>query len=85
MMHAKTLVVDGLWSSLGTMNFDNRSLVFNDESNLAVLDPGIGAEMNRVFMDDLPFAREIVLPEFTQRPWTSKLLEKGAAALGRLL
>jgi cardiolipin synthase len=85
MMHAKTLVVDGLWSSLGTMNFDNRSLVFNDESNLAVLDPAIGAEMERIFMEDLPFAKEIVLPEFEQRPWTSKMLEKGAAALGRLL
>ena len=38
MMHAKTFVVDGVWSTVGSMNFDNRSLAFNNESNLVALD-----------------------------------------------
>src|SRR4029078_5382979 len=38
MMHAKTMVVDGMWSCIGSMNFDNRSLSFNDESMLVALD-----------------------------------------------
>ena len=36
MMHAKTMVVDGVWSMFGSANFDNRSLELNDEMNVAV-------------------------------------------------
>ena len=85
MMHAKTLVVDGLWSSVGTLNFDNRSLAFNDESNLLVLDAGFGARMQRLFMEDLRYSREITLDAFRDRPWTSRVLEQGANLLSRLL
>jgi cardiolipin synthase len=85
MMHAKSLVVDGLWSSLGTMNFDNRSLVFNDESQINVLDASFGGTMNAIFLEDLKYAKEIVLEEFQNRPWMNKLLERGATALGRVL
>ena len=42
MMHAKSMVVDGMWSYVGSMNFDNRSLSFNDESLLLALDRRIG-------------------------------------------
>src|SRR4029450_7854343 len=41
MMHAKTIVVDGLWSSIGSMNFDNRSIAFNNESQILALDSGV--------------------------------------------
>ena len=85
MNHAKTLVADGLWSSVGTMNFDNRSLVFNDESNLNVLDSTVGATMDSIFMEDLKYSAEIKLDEFQNRPWIQRLLERGASALGRIL
>ena len=85
MMHAKTLVVDGLWSTVGTLNFDNRSLAFNDESNLLVLDAGFGARMERIFMDDLQHSTEIRLETFRERPWTQKLWEQGANLFSRLL
>jgi cardiolipin synthase len=85
MMHAKTVVADGLWSSVGTMNFDNRSMVFNDESNLVAYDGGIGAEMNRIFMDDLRFSEEIKLEEFRERPWNERVLEFGSGLLQRIL
>jgi len=85
MMHAKTFIVDGLWGSIGSMNFDNRSLAFNNESNLVFLDPKLGAQMDSIFMDDLTRSKEILLPEFQQRPWYDRLIENGASVFSRLL
>jgi cardiolipin synthase len=85
MMHAKTLVVDGLFSAIGSMNFDNRSLTFNNESQILALDPVIGQRMDSVFMDDLRYSEEIKLESFRRRPWTAKVLEWGAQKLQRVL
>jgi cardiolipin synthase len=85
MFHSKTLVVDGTWSSIGSMNFDNRSLAFNNESNLVVLDAGFGAAMEATFLDDLRYAKEIKLEEFRQRSAWAKLMERGSSLLSRLL
>ena len=85
MMHAKTFVVDGQWGTVGSMNFDNRSLAFNNESNLVFLDKGLGAQMDSIFADDLTRCKEIVLSEFVKRPWYDRLIEDGAATLSRLL
>jgi cardiolipin synthase A/B len=85
MMHAKTMVVDSLWGTIGSMNFDNRSLAFNNESNLVTLDSALAAQMHHAFADDLRYSKEIHLEEFRRRPWTAKVLEKGANLLSRLL
>ncbi len=85
MMHAKSLVVDGTWSSVGSMNFDNRSMAFNNESNMNVLDAGFGAQMDSVFAADITYSKEIKLPQFEQRPWTEKLMEWGADKLSSVL
>ncbi len=85
MMHAKTFIVDGRWGSIGSMNFDNRSLAFNNESNLAFLDATLGAQMDSTFLDDLTRSKEITLEAFQRRPWHQKMLENGAALFSRLL
>ncbi len=85
MMHAKTMVVDGLWGTIGSMNFDNRSLAFNNESNLVTLDPAVGAAMDRMFLEDLRYSKEQTLPEFERRGWGERALETGANLLSRLL
>jgi cardiolipin synthase len=85
MIHSKTIVVDGLWSTIGSMNFDNRSMAFNDESNLVVLDSAFGAQMDSVFFDDLRYSKEITLDEFKRRSLWTKMLEAGATLLSRLL
>jgi cardiolipin synthase len=85
MMHAKTFIVDGRWGSIGSMNFDNRSLAFNNESNLAFLDPALGAQMDSTFLDDLTRSKEITLAEFQRRPWYEHVIENGAALFSRLL
>jgi cardiolipin synthase A/B len=85
MLHAKTLVADAKWSGIGTMNFDNRSLAFNDESMFMALDPKVGARMERLFMHDLEYAKEITLEEFRRRPALHRVLERGATMISRLL
>jgi cardiolipin synthase len=85
MIHSKTIVVDGLWSSVGSMNFDNRSLSFNNESNLVVLDGHFGAMMDSTFFDDLRYAKEIKLDEFRKRSPMERLLELASVTLSRVL
>ena len=85
MIHAKSFVVDGCWSSVGTMNFDNRSLAFNDESNLLVLDERFGEAMQEVFLDDLTRSTEVTLAEFRRRPRRERMLEWGASRVARVL
>jgi cardiolipin synthase A/B len=84
-LHAKTFVVDGLWSSVGSMNFDNRSLALNDEAALMVLDPEFGRRMDAMFLDDLAHAVEIRADEFRRRSRTERVLEWGADLLTRVL
>ena len=85
MMHAKSMVVDGIWSSIGSMNFDNRSLSFNDESQLVALDRHVGAQMDSIFMNDIKWSKEIKLDEVRKRPLSGKILEWGAQKLRRVL
>jgi len=85
MMHAKSMVVDGIWSDIGSMNFDNRSMSFNDESLLVSLDRRVGAQMDSTFMEDIKWSKEIKLEEFRKRPLSSKVLEWGAQKLRRVL
>ena len=84
-LHSKTFVVDGQWVSIGTMNFDNRSLALNDESTLMVLDLDVGKQMETIFFDDLSHSEEIDLKTFRKRPFYEHIAEHGASMLTRLL
>jgi cardiolipin synthase len=85
MVHAKTLVADGVWSSVGSNNFDNRSMAFNDESVLMVRDEAVAARLEEIFRRDLEHCIELTRDRFERRPWTDRLLERGASAIARLL
>ena len=85
MMHAKTLAVDGLWSAVGSMNADNRSLSFNEETVLLMLDRDAAAVVERHFTDDLAFADEIKLETFRRRGFTDRVKEKVCYAFWRIL
>lgn len=84
-LHAKTFVVDSEWATIGSMNFDNRSLGLNDESTLLVLDRMIGRQMEGIFFDDLRYSEEITAARFRQRSWLSRLAERAAHLITRLL
>ena len=85
MYHCKVMVVDVLWTSVGSTNFDNRSFSVNDEANLNVYDRDFSREQVRIFEEDLKRARRITLEEWRNRPWTEKLWENAAALLGSQL
>jgi cardiolipin synthase A/B len=53
MIHTKSLVVDGVWSVVGSTNFDSRSFGLNDEVNLAAMDEGLAARLEEDFQRDL--------------------------------
>jgi cardiolipin synthase len=84
-LHAKTFVVDGCWTAVGTMNFDNRSLALNDEVTLAVLDPAFGRHLDAVFLDDLRHAQAIDLATFRRRGPLVRAAEWGANLITPLL
>ena len=85
MVHAKTIVADDLLTTIGTMNFDNRSLAFNAESNLLVQDSMVARTMRTKFEEDLRFSRQIVLADFEKRSSIAKLLERLASTAANLL
>ena len=76
MFHCKVLVVDGVWSSVGSTNFDNRSFRLNDEANLNVYSRAFAERQIALFNDDLKRSRRITFEEWEQRPWTEKLQER---------
>ena len=84
-LHAKTFVIDGEWATIGSMNFDNRSLALNDEATLMVWDRTLGQQMDEMFLDDLRNAEEITTAGFRQRSWFQRIAERAANLLTRLL
>ena len=79
MFHCKVLVVDGLWTSVGSTNFDSRSFRLNDEANLNIYDAEVAAHQIAVFDEDLRQARRVSYEEWQARPWTEKLGDRVAA------
>lgn len=74
-LHAKTLVVDHDWATVGTANFDYRSFFLNDELNLVVDEAGFNAELTTQFETDLLDAREVMSSTWRQRRWPSVIAE----------
>jgi cardiolipin synthase len=85
MFHVKVMVVDDVWTSVGSTNFDTRSFSTNDEANLNVYDAGFAVEQNRIFQDDLKRSRRVSLEEWKNRPQAEKLWEHTSALLGSQL
>jgi cardiolipin synthase len=85
MMHAKTMVVDGMWSTIGSSNFDDRSFRLNDEVNVNVYDEGIAAEMEEMFMEDLSRSSEISMKRWFRRPVFERVKETFAGVFKKQL
>ena len=74
-LHSKTVVVDGVWSIVGSSNFDHRSVLFNDEVDAVVISATTGAQLEGYFQQDLAHASAIDEAKWRQRPLSSKLRE----------
>jgi cardiolipin synthase len=74
-LHSKVLVVDGVWSVIGSSNFDYRSIVFNDEVDVVVLGQNTGQELEKMFEGDFYGAMRIDKRKWNDRPFIQKLKE----------
>ncbi len=83
MIHAKTMVIDGQWTIVGSTNFDNRSFGLNDEVNLVVFDEKLAARVAEDFTRDREESREVTYDEWCRRPVIEKLHEQLARVLER--
>ncbi|MHB8093142.1 MAG: cardiolipin synthase [Syntrophales bacterium] len=68
LLHAKTAVVDKVWSTVGSTNMDNLSLLSNDEVNAVILSHEFADEMEKMFVRDLADSRQIQWDEWEKRP-----------------
>lgn len=81
LLHAKTAVIDGVWSTVGSSNMDMRSFLHNNEVNVIVLGSDFGDAMEVMFRRDVEAAEPVVLQRWRKRP----LLQRCRETLGRLL
>lgn len=85
LLHAKTMVVDGMWATVGSTNLDRRSFALNDELNLAVYDPGVASALARAFAADLEVSERVTLEAWQRRPLKGRIFELISIPLAPLL
>ena len=76
LLHQKVIVVDRLWSTVGSANFDDRSFELNDEIQLGVVDARIARQLIAAWENDLRFAKRIDLEEWRRRGWWHRLKDR---------
>ncbi|WP_041741894.1 cardiolipin synthase [Collimonas fungivorans] len=81
-LHAKTAVIDGSWSTVGSANLDIRSFLHNYEANVIVIDEQFGREMEKAFREDIRGSQQITLEQWQQRPFSDHIKEWAARSLG---
>jgi cardiolipin synthase len=81
LLHSKTMVVDGVWATVGSTNLDNRSLALNDELNLIVYSPRVARRLEQVFREDLAHAVRVDYDRWSRRGLMDRLLELLAVPL----
>jgi cardiolipin synthase len=81
MIHAKILIVDGVWGVVGSTNFDNRSFGLNDEVNMAVFDEQFASRLADDFSRDLTQSQQITYEQWAHRP----LWQRGPELFGWII
>ncbi|HEY8130545.1 MAG TPA: cardiolipin synthase [Thermoanaerobaculia bacterium] len=76
LLHQKIMVVDGVWSCVGSTNFDDRSFQVNDEISMGVVDPAIAAELRGAFANDLRHASQRTYEQWHRRSLWHKLIDQ---------
>ena len=75
LMHAKTIVVDGAWATIGSTNIDNRSFALNQEINLTVHDIGVARHLEEIFRQDLKYSEPVTYEQWRSRGMFERLFE----------
>jgi cardiolipin synthase len=84
-IHTKALVVDDDFVSIGSYNFDHRSLAYNLEVVVNVIDPHYCAEAKQMLEDDMEINTELTLATYERRSWLARLLERLAYSFRKWL
>lgn len=84
-LHAKTLVVDGIWSTIGSANMDKRSFRLNFETNVSIYGADVAEDLERQFERDLDHSREITEDEIRRSSYARRTVERCCALLAPLL
>lgn len=85
LLHAKTALIDGVWSTIGSTNLDWRSFVNNQEINAVMLGQDFGGKMQRMFEKDLAESKQITLKAWRARSVATRLKEQAARLWARFL
>jgi cardiolipin synthase A/B len=85
LLHQKVMTVDGIWSAVGSTNFDDRSFDTNDEITVAILDKDVAARLDGIFERYVRRANEITLEEWRKRSVLTKLKHNAAYLLNDVL
>ena len=85
LLHAKTAVIDGVWSTIGSTNLDWRSFTNNQEINAVVLGQGFGEQMQTLFEKDLESSKQIRLEDWRNRSVGVRIKERAARFWARFL
>ena len=75
MLHQKTMVVDGVWSTVGTTNFDSRSFAHNEENNVCFCDVTLARKLEGIFTEDMQGCEKITLEQWRNRGALAKSLQ----------
>jgi cardiolipin synthase len=81
LLHQKIVVIDDIWSHVGSTNFDARSLALNEEIGVGIRDAKIAAELKAAFNRDLRHCQELRLEEWRRRPVLDRAYERFAYLL----
>jgi cardiolipin synthase len=79
MLHHKTMVVDELWGTVGTTNFDNRSFAHNEETNVCFHDRALAGALHKTFLTDARECRRVSLEAWRKRGAWTKTVELAAS------
>ena len=85
MLHAKTALIDGVWSTIGSTNLDWRSFTNNQEINAVMLGRDFGAQMQALFESDLTLSKQITLEKWRKRSIGARIKEQSARLWARFL
>jgi cardiolipin synthase len=85
LLHAKTMVIDGVWATIGSTNLDNLSFSFNEELNLYFYDRGVAQQLERIFIEDVAMSRRVSYEAWKDRGIGARLLEVLALPIRDLL
>ena len=83
--HQKVMIVDGIWSHVGSANLDDRSLDINDEASVGLIDTGVAGELRQAFERDLAKSKRITAEEWRKRSAWHRFIDRGSYLINEQL